>query len=90
MERIKMNPEELKEKAEQAKGVVQDTIKNVSAQVQGRYEALKDTISEYREKDFSEIFDDVKGFTKEHPVPMILGALFLGYGIGRIFTRKND
>ncbi len=90
MERMKIDPQELKEKAEQAKGAVQETIKNVSSEVQGRYEALKDRISEYREKDFSEILDDMKGFAKEHPIPMIFGALFVGYGIGRIFTRKND
>jgi hypothetical protein len=83
MERMKMSPQEIEEKA---KNAVKETIENVK----DRYDSLKDTIQEYRSKDFSEVMDNIKGFAREHPVPMILGALFLGFGIGRRLTRKND
>ena len=93
MERMKIDPQQVGEKAEgileDAKGTVQNVVKNVTAEVQGRYEAAKDMIEEYRAKDFSEILDDAGGFVREHPVPMILGALFLGYGLGRLFTSKS-
>jgi hypothetical protein len=83
MERMKMSPQEVEEKA---KSAIKDTIEDVK----GRYEAFKETIQEYRGKDLSEIMDDVRGFARKHPVPMILGALFIGYGLGRRFTQKND
>ena len=93
MERMKIDPHKAGETAENiiesAKDTVQGVVKNVTAQVQGRYEAAKDMIEEYREKDFSEILDDAGGFVKNHPIPTILGALFIGYGLGRLFTRKD-
>ncbi len=93
MERMKIDPKQVTEKAEglieNAKGTVQDVVKNVTAEVSGRYEAAKDMIAEYREKDFSEILDDAGGFVKSHPIPVILWALFLGYGLGRLFTSKS-
>ncbi len=93
MERMNIDPKQLGAKAEglieNAKGTVQDVVKNVTAEVSGRYEAAKDMIDEYREKDFSEILDDAGGFAKSHPIPMILGALFIGYGIGRLFGSKS-
>ena len=93
MERMNIDPKAMTQKAEgliqNAKGTVQDVVKNVTAEVSGRYEAAKDMIEEYREKDFSEILDDAGGFVKQHPVPAIIGALFLGYGLGRLFGRKS-
>jgi hypothetical protein len=93
MERMKIDPKQAQEKAEglieNAKGTVQDVVKNVTAEVSGRYEAAKDMIDEYREKDFSEILDEAGGFVQQHPIPMIVGALFLGYGLGRLFTSKS-
>lgn len=93
MERMNIDPKQVSEKTgniiENAKGTVQDVVKNVTAEVQGRYEAARDMIDEYREKDFSEVLDDASTFVQQHPIPMILGALFLGYGIGRLFTSKS-
>ena len=93
MERMNIDPKQAKEKAEglieDAKGTVQNVVKNVTAEGQGRYEAAKDMIEEYREKDFSEILDDATGFVKSHPIPMLVGALFIGYGLGRLFTSKS-
>lgn len=93
MERMKIDPKQVTEKAEgiieNAKGTVTDVVKNVKAEVSGRFEAAKDMIEEYREKDFSEILDEAGGFAKSHPIPVLLGALILGYGLGRLFTRKS-
>jgi hypothetical protein len=93
MERMNIDPKQASEKTgnliENAKGSVQDVVKNVTAEVSGRYEAARDMIDEYREKDFSEILDDASGFVRSHPIPMIVGALFLGYGLGRLFTSKS-
>ena len=93
MDRMKIDPQQAQEKAqgliENAKGTVQDVVKNVTAEVQGRYEAAKDMIDEYREKELTEILDDASGFVQKHPIPMIFGALFLGYGLGRLFSSKT-
>jgi hypothetical protein len=88
-----MDPKQATESAEGliegAKSTVKDAVKNVTAEVQGRYEKARDTIQEYREKDFSEIMEDASGFAKDHPIPMLLGALFLGYGLGRWFGKRT-
>jgi len=93
MERMKIDPKEAGEKAqgmiEDAKGKVQDVVKNVTAEVQGRYEAARDTIEEFRDKEWTEILDDATEFVTRHPLPMILGALFLGYGLGRLFGSRD-
>ena len=94
MERMKsVDPKLTQEKGEDliegAKSTVQDAVKNVKAEVQGRYEAAKDMIEDLREKDMNEILDNVTSFVKNRPGIAILGALFLGYGIGRLFGRKS-
>lgn len=95
MDRIKMDPKKMGEKAEglidSAKGTVKDVVKNVTSEVQERFEAAQDVLNEYREKDFDEILGDAKGFVSNYPIPTILGALFIGYGLGRLFGgRSND
>ncbi len=75
---------------EGAQEKVRDLAKNVSAEVQGRVEAARDALSELREKDWSEIADDASNLIRQYPVPAIVGALFVGYTIGKFFGGGRD
>jgi ElaB/YqjD/DUF883 family membrane-anchored ribosome-binding protein len=85
-----LDPKEIGEKAEGLVESAKGAVKNVQAEVQGRIEAAKDAISEFREKDMSEILDGAREVVKNNPVPTILAALFIGYGIGRLFGRRSS
>jgi hypothetical protein len=75
---------------EGAQDKVRDLAKNVSAEVSGRVEAARDAISELGEKDWNEIVDDASNLIRRYPVPAIVGALFVGYSIGKLFGGGRD
>jgi ElaB/YqjD/DUF883 family membrane-anchored ribosome-binding protein len=75
--------------AENVQSTVKDAIKNVSAEVQGRVEAARETIKELREKDVSEILDEARNFVGEHPLATMGACLFLGYSMGKLFGRRS-
>jgi len=93
MERFGTDPKEMLEQgqgiAENVQKQVKDTIKNVSAEVQGRVEAAKDYVNELREKDASEIYDELGTFVKDHPIATIASCLFLGYWTGRLLGGRS-
>ena len=74
---------------EGAQEKVRETMKNVSAEVQGRVEAAKEAFEELREKDWSEIFEDAQDVVRRHPVISIAGALFVGYSVGRLIAGRD-
>lgn len=92
MERLK--PQESLEKAnegiEGAKSTIKDAMKGVRSEVEGRLEAAKDMFEELREQDMSEILENVQGFVRSYPIPTILGAMFIGYGIGRFLGGRSS
>ena len=49
--------------------------------------ALNSTADYIREKDFQAVVDDVTKFTKSNPVPMLLGAVAVGFLAGRMLRR---
>jgi hypothetical protein len=93
MERFGSDPREMAEKAkgmaENVQEKVKDTIKNVSAEVQGRVEAAKDYVEELRDKEPGEILDEFGTIVRDHPIATIASCLFLGYWAGRFFGSKS-
>ena len=75
--------------AENVQEKVKDVVKNVQAEVGGRFEAAKDYMEELRGKDATEILDEVGGFVKGHPIATIASCLFLGYWAGRLLGGKS-
>jgi len=51
----------------------------------------KKTISkkETKTKSVTKVVDTAETFVKEHPVASVLGAMFLGYTIGRLMKKED-
>lgn len=84
-----LSPEDRKalDAAEEAMAAARETLRKAQDDYAKVREKARHKMKGLREKNLGELVDDTLGYVQEHPALGVLGALFVGLFLGRLFRR---